>query len=221
MRLPSHPQLSGTLSAVADEISRDSGVAFTYELDVSNPFHITRMVETVEKYHGAIDLLVNNASAVDLRAAVSLKKVNLMQAVNARGTLLMNMGFLAQLRASRGQIVSISSPLDDHVRWLDAALPYAMSKYGMTLGTIGWSRQVKANCIWPKRTISTAATRMLEAQTQTPYHTNGRDAEYFVDAIMRLVEHDSSGMTCIDEDLIPNPDIDAPLDMFVDDSNQN
>ncbi len=217
LQSPSHAKLDGTLNDVASEIRRRGGRAFSYELDVANPVQIREIAEMVEGKHGGLDLLVNNASAIDVRPDVPIKHVDLMHDVNSRGTMLMNRSFLPLLKRRSGQIVTISPPLENHTRWLSLALPYSLSKYGMTLSTIGVSLDIKANCLWPKRTISTAATRMLEEQTNVPYYSRGRDVEYFVDAALKLVDTDISGKTLLDEDLVANADVAAPLDMFVDD----
>ena len=213
---PSHSALHGTLHDVARQIRADGGRAEVVALDVRDDAQIERVVRHAVDRHGGIDVLINNASAIDVRSRPPTERVDLMHQVNARGTLLLGRACLDTLAQRKGQVVTLSPPLDSLEEWIGhAPLPYALSKYGMTLATLGLSSRVKANCLWPKRTVATAATRMLEAHSGTPFYSAGRPPSYFAEAVARLLESDHSGRALLDEELLPNDDDSAPLDMFV------
>ena len=94
---------------------------------------------------------------------------------------------------------------------------YAMSKYGMTMATLAFAHEVRANTLWPKRTVRTAATRMLEDKTGVPYFSRGRSPEYFAEAARDLLAGPSTvtGRMFLDEHILAHEPDDAPLDAFV------
>ena len=213
---PSHTSLKGTLCQVRDDIRDIGGTASLYEMDVRNAEQINQVVDAVTTDTGRLDVLVNNASAIDVSKEPSVSRIDLMRSVNCRGTLLTTLACLSHLRETNGQILSLSPPIDNsQLFWLRMAPAYAMTKYGMTMSTLAFSDVVHANCIWPKRTIATAATKLLEQQTGTAYFSQGREPSYFADAMIKLLNQQVSGKTVLDEDLLPNLNNDAPLDMFV------
>ena len=212
---PSHRALAGTLHDVAKRIQARGQRAHVHELDVRDADRMREVLVDVKRTLGRLDVLVNNASAIDVSVAPPVKSIDLMQSINARGTLLMNSACIEELERYDGRILTLSPPLDNPRRWLVDSPAYCMSKYGMTMATLAMSERVRANCLWPARTIATAATAMLEAKTGDPYHTKGRSATYFADAMIRAIESDATGQTWLDEDLLPHADDDAPLDMFV------
>ncbi len=213
---PSHAALEGTLTEVRDAIRHDGGLASLYEMDVRNERQIQRVIDDVVSTTGRLDVLVNNASAIDVSKTPSVSRIDLLRSVNCRGTLLANLACLPHLRRTGGQILTLSPPIDSsHAMWLQMAPTYATTKYGMTMSTLGFSRDVLANCIWPKRTIATAATKLLEQQTGTAYFSQGRDPSYFARAMMQLLSLRVSGRAILDEDVVPNDDDRAPIDMFV------
>lgn len=186
-----------------------------HELDIRDAEQIRDVVHEIKRTHGHIDVLINNASAIDVRAAPPPKIIDLMHTTNARGTLLMNLACSEELMNEEGRILTLSPPLDQPNPWLIASPAYSMSKYGMTMATLAMSGRVKANCLWPSRTIATAATKMLESKTGEPYFSRGRDASYFAEAMMQALSSNETGQTWLDEDLLPHVEDDAPLDMFV------
>lgn len=212
---PSHDGLSGSLMDVKNDIDRLGGSAHIMHLDTRDEARIRTVANEIVTRWGRLDLLVNNASAIDLRRIPPVKVADLVHSVNCRGTMLLNQAFLPVLKESDGQILTISPPLEDWQTWSRVAPAYVASKYGMTLHTIGLSHEVKANCLWPKRTIATAATRMLERNTGVAYHSKGRKPSYFAQAMVDIVDLRETGQTCFDEDILPHPPDDAPLDMFV------
>ena len=180
---PSHDRLSGSLMDVKNDIDRVGGSAHIIHLDTRDDARISAVANEIVARWGRLDLLVNNASAIDLRQHPPVEVADLVHSVNTRGTMLLNQAFLPVLKESDGQILTISPPLEDWQTWSRVAPAYVASKYGMTLHTIGLAHEVKANCLWPKRTIATAATRMLERNTGVAYHSKGRSPSYFAQAL--------------------------------------
>lgn len=218
---PSHERLDGTLLDVARDIARAGGTAVVHGLDVTDADAVGRVVADVAHAHGGIDLLVNNASRLDLTPFPSQKRVDELHAANARATHACTVSCLPHLQERRGQVLTLAPPLDGAAWWLQKApAAYAMSKYGMTMSTLSVASLVKANTLWPKRTIATAATRMLEERLAAePYHSAGRDPDYFARAAMVLLGRSVTGMSFLDEDVLLYAETpgqpQAPLDMFV------
>jgi len=164
-----HPKLEGTIFSAAAAIEAAGGEALPVSVDIREPEQIRAAVAQAVERFGGIDILINNASAIQLTGTLEtdVKRFDLMLGVNARGTLLSGQACLPHLlRAENPHILCISPPLhfDDH--WWGAHLPYTLAKYGMTLCARGWAEEfrsagVGANTLWPRTTISTAATRML------------------------------------------------------------
>lgn len=213
---PLHESLSGSLDEVRQQIEDTGGEAHVMRLDTRDEARICEVVEEIDDRWGRLDLLVNNASAIDLRRYPPTKAADLLHAVNARGTMLLNRECVPLLKRTDGQILTISPPLDNAARWARMAPTYVASKYGMSLHTLGLSDEVKANCLWPARTVSTAATLMLENRTGVAYHSRGRDPTYFADAMVDMVNMQQTGRAWLDEAVRIHPPDDAPMDMFVD-----
>lgn len=217
---PIHSKLQGTLNDLASEIRTRGGETDVFSLDVRDDLRARDVVEEVVQRHGRLDVVVNNASAIDVSPTPLIKSASLMLNVNTRGTMAMNLAAFPHLERCAGQILSLSPPLDNIRRWLPFAPPYAVSKYGMTMATIGFAGRVKANCLWPKRTIATAATEMLESHSGQPYYSAGRPPSYFADAMLAVLNDPAtSGQTLLDEDVLAyedDPKNLAPIDLFVD-----
>lgn len=217
---PSHQALAGTLQEVALEVEEAGGTALPLAMDVRCETQINRAVDAASSMFGGIDVLVNNASAIDL----SGKKLDLMHEVNTRGTLLCTKACLPHLRQSEvGHVLALSPPVRQlSQRWLAPHLEYTLSKYGMTMCMLAHANKgVCANTLWPKHVIATAATRMLEEQTGHPVFTKGRAPDYAAEAVHRLLCTDATGQMLLDQDLVPPPSkCEAPLDMFVEEEQQ-
>jgi citronellol/citronellal dehydrogenase len=164
-----HPRLEGTVHTAAAAIRDAGGAALAVVGDVRDDATIARAVqETVETF-GGIDIVVNNASAIDISGTLALdpKRYDLMQDVNARGTFMLSRAAIPQLlKAGDPQILTLSPPLNLAPRWLGAYPGYMVSKYSMTLATLGLAHEfadqgLRANCLWPRTTIRTAAVANL------------------------------------------------------------
>lgn len=213
---PSSRKLQGTLVGTARAIAAEGGVAFIQPLDVTDARAVRRAVDAVAREHGGLDVLVNNASAVDARRRPSQESVDRMHATNARAALACNAAAAPHLARAGGQILTFSPPLPGMEAWLPTMPAYAMSKYGMTMATLAFAHEVRANTLWPRKTVRTAATRMLEDATGAPYHSKGRSPAYFAEAARDLLLRDGvTGRSFLDEDVLPHAEDDAPLDAFV------
>jgi citronellol/citronellal dehydrogenase len=164
-----HPKLAGTVYTAAQELVDAGGQALPLVGDVRRDEDVARAVEAAVDRFGGIDVVINNASAIDLSRTddVDMKKYDLMQDINVRGTFLMSKLALPALRASgQGRILTLSPPLNLDPFWAGKHLAYTMAKYGMSLTTLGLAEELKAdgimvNSLWPCTLIDTAAIRNL------------------------------------------------------------
>lgn len=160
-----HDKLPGTIYTVADEVIQAGGQVLPIELDVRDEQAIEASVkETVERF-GSIDVLVNNASAISLSGtlATPAKKLDLMWQVNMRATFLMSQACIPHLlKSASAHILTLSPPLNMQEKWFAPHLAYTISKYGMSMCTLGLAAEfpeISVNCLWPRTTIATAAIK--------------------------------------------------------------
>ena len=164
-----HPKLAGTVYTAAREIEDAGGQALPLVGDVRDDGDVARAVSSAVERFGGIDAVINNASAIDLSNTddVDMKKYDLMQDINVRGTFLMSKLALPALRASDdAHILTLSPPLNLSPHWAGKHLAYTMAKYGMSLTTLGLAEELKAdgikvNSLWPCTLINTAAIRNM------------------------------------------------------------
>ena len=231
-----HPQLPGTVHTAAEEIREAGGEALALVGDVRDADQVERAVEqTVERF-GGIDIVVNNASAINLApiGELEVKRFDLMQSVNARGTFVVTRACLPHLRESeRAHVLSLSPPLSTDARWLANHAAYTLSKYGMTMLTLGVAADeagagVGANCLWPRTMIATAAVQNLlggdEAMQRSRTPAIVADAAF---EILRRDPRDCTGNTFMDDEVLAeagttdlsayaaSEDADLQLDLFV------
>jgi citronellol/citronellal dehydrogenase len=163
------PRLEGTVHTAAAQIQEAGGQALAVVGDVRNDDDVTRAVDAAVDRFGGIDIVVNNASALDLRPTreIDMKKYDLMQDINARGTFLLSKTAIPHLeRSAHAHVLTLSPPLDLRPKWAGAYLAYTMAKYGMSLVTLGLAEELReagiaANSLWPRTTIATAAVANL------------------------------------------------------------
>lgn len=162
-----HPKLEGTVHSAAAAIEAAGGRALPLVGDVRNDDDITAAVLKTQGEFGGIDIVVNNASVIDLSRSLELsaKKYDLMQDVNVRGTFMLSRAAAPILKdAENPHILSLSPPLNLDPKWLGAHTGYTMAKYGMSMATLGMAVEfarlgVAANTLWPRTTIATAAVQ--------------------------------------------------------------
>jgi citronellol/citronellal dehydrogenase len=164
-----NPKIPGTIYSAAAEIEAAGGKALALPCDIRFDDQVeAALAKTVETF-GGVDILINNASAIDLRGIdlLDMKRFDLMHQINARGTYLCAKFALPHLRKAKNpHILTLSPPLDMNPKWFAPNLAYTMAKYGMSLVTLGLARDlardgVAVNSLWPETAIATAAVANL------------------------------------------------------------
>jgi len=204
-----HPKLQGTIHSVAAEVEAAGGRAFPLHLDIRDEAAVEAAVrQTAEKF-GGIDALVNNASAISLTGTLStpMKRYDLMQTVNTRGTFLCSQACLPYLlKAENAHILTLSPPLNLDPKWFAPHVAYTIAKYGMSLCTLGMAREfaaqgVAVNSLWPRTTIATAAVEVFFPESIEA----SRKPQIMADAAHAILTRDSRSATghfFIDEDVL-------------------
>lgn len=163
------PRLEGTIHTAAAEIEQAGGHALAIVGDVRDDALVADAVARTAERFGGIDIVVNNASAIDLSRTpeLSMKKYDLMQDINCRGSFLLAKTALPHLeRSDAAHVLTLSPPLNLDPKWAGAHLGYTIAKYGMSLVTLGLAEELRdrgiaANSLWPRTLIATAAVQNL------------------------------------------------------------
>ncbi|MBM3731443.1 MAG: NAD(P)-dependent oxidoreductase [Actinobacteria bacterium] len=168
-----HPKLPGTIFTAAKEIEDAGGKALAIQCDIRDENQISQSMEKAAAEFGGIDILINNASAINLTNTESTpaKRFDLMMGVNTRGTFLTSQAALPHLRKSAKEnrnphILMLSPPLSMNAKWFKPHLAYTMAKYGMSMCVLGLAEELKrdgigVNALWPRTAIDTAALAMI------------------------------------------------------------
>ena len=161
-----HPRLSGTIFSAAEEINAAGGKGLACIVDVRKEETVRAAVEQAVEKFGGIDILVNNASAIQLTGTLrtEMKRYDLMHQVNVRGTYLCSQVCIPHLLKSENpHILNLSPPLNMETRWFQNHVAYSMTKYGMSMCVLGMAAEfagkISINALWPKTTIATAAIK--------------------------------------------------------------
>ena len=162
-----HKHLPGTIYSAAEEIEKAGGQALPLIVDVREEASVMAAVEQAVQRFGGIDICVNNASAIQLTGtlATDMKRYDLMNQVNARGTYLTSKACIPHLkRSANPHVLMLSPPLDMTARWFAGHTAYSMAKFGMSLCVLGMAAEFKAdgiafNALWPRTGIATAAIK--------------------------------------------------------------
>jgi citronellol/citronellal dehydrogenase len=164
-----HPKLPGTIHSAAEEIERAGGRALPLVVDVRDEDSVKNaMAKTVETF-GGLDVVVNNASAVQVTPVeqTDMRRYDLMQQVNARGTFMVSKYAIPHLaKAENPHILMLSPPLDMQEKWFAPHTAYSMAKFGMSLVVLGLAGELRpkgiaVNALWPRTTIATSAIQNL------------------------------------------------------------
>lgn len=201
-----HSTLPHTIYETAADVNAAGGKGLAVKLDVRDESSVQIAVETAVAEFGGIDILINNASAISLSpiAATPLKKYDLINQANARGSFIAMQACLPHLKQSPdGQVLTLSPPINLDKKWLASYAPYTLSKYGMTLLTLGLAHEsrgkVRANCLWPATVIGTAA---MKAVGPVPMERTRRPEIMGEAAYQLLCNADYNAETLIDEDVL-------------------
>jgi citronellol/citronellal dehydrogenase len=217
-----HPKLPGTIFTAAEEIEAAGGEALPIVGDIRDADAVIAGVQqTVERF-GGIDLVVNNASAINLAPMrdLEVKRFDLMQQINARGTFVVTRACLPHLRESdHAHVLTLSPPLSADPRWLRSHSAYTLSKMGMTMITLGVAADeaesgIAANCLWPRTMIATAAVKNLlggdEAMARSRVPAIVADAAY---EILKRDPRECTGNVFIDDEVLAEAGI-TDLDRY-------
>lgn len=232
-----HPKLEGTVHTAAEAVEAAGGSALAIVGDVRNETDIQSAVQATAERFGAIDIVVNNASAIDLSPSTSLaaKKFDLMQQIEVRGTFLLTREAVGHLRASdHAHVLTLSPPLNLSKRWLGSSVGYMLAKYGMTLAALGFAAELEtdgiaSNTLWPRTIIATAAVQNLLGGDEAM--ARSRSPEIMADAahaILAAPPAARTGQTLIDDEVLAEVGItdlsryqygdgsDLQIDIFID-----
>jgi citronellol/citronellal dehydrogenase len=164
-----HPKLEGTIYTAAEEIEKAGGKALPLIVDVRDEEAVQAALAKTAEVFGGIDILVNNASAIQLTPLqmTDMKRFDLMHQINTRGTMMCSKHAIPYLeKAENPHIMMLSPPLDMSPKWFTGHVPYSIAKYGMSLVVLGLAGELRAkkiavNALWPRTTIATAAVKNL------------------------------------------------------------
>jgi len=162
-----HPKLPGTIYTAAEEIVEAGGQALPVICDIRDEENVRNAVNKGVERFGGIDICINNASAIQLTGTLQtdMKRYDLMNQINARGTFLVSKVCLPHLLKSENpHILNLSPPLDMSPKWFGPHVAYTMAKFGMSLCVLGMAEEFKeegvaVNALWPRTAIATAAIK--------------------------------------------------------------
>lgn len=206
-----NPKLGGTIFSAAEEMKNAGGNAIAVQTDIRFEEQIANAVNQPVQAFGGIDIVINNASAIQLSNTekTEAKKFDLMHSINVRGTFLVVQHALPYLKKSNNaHILTLSPPINLASKWLAPHIAYTLSKYNMSMMAIAWAEEFKrdgiaSNALWPKTTIDTAAVRNLlggEALAKM-----SRTVDILADAAYHILSKQNlayTGNTFIDEDVL-------------------
>ncbi|MFF0631463.1 SDR family oxidoreductase [Nocardia sp. NPDC004151] len=210
-----HPKLPGTIHTAAAELETAGGTVLKYLGDVRDDEAVADAVRQTQERFGGIDMVVNNASAIDISPTelLPMKKYDLMQDINCRGSFLLSKLSIPALRDSaqagrNPHILTLSPPLNLDPKWAGMALGYTIAKYGMSLTTLGLSEELRkygigVNSLWPRTTIATAAVQNLLGGEEMI--STSRTPDIYADAaylVLTSPAKDTTGNFFIDDEVL-------------------
>ena len=235
-----NPKLPGTIFSAAKEIEAAGGTALPIQCDIRDEDAIAAAVNKAATQFGGLDILINNASAINLTPTekTPAKRFDLMFDVNVRGTFLTSQAVIPHLRESakagrNPHILTLSPPLSMSPKWFKNHVAYTMSKYGMSMCVLGMAEEFKrdgiaVNALWPRTAIDTAALQMIpgvdtdfcrkpEILSDTAYIILNRDSKtttgnFFIDDEVLA----SEGITDLEKYSVKPGTTDFLLDFFLD-----
>jgi len=204
-------RLGGTIYSTAEAVEAAGGKALPVQVDIRFEDQINNAVMQAVQAFGGIDILINNASAIQLgnTEQLDIKRFHLMQDINVRGTFMMTKACIPYLKKSaHAHILTLSPPIDLQPKWLSPYIGYTISKYSMSMMALGWAAEFKkhgiaSNALWPKTTIDTAAVRNLMGGEKLA--AMSRKPEIMADAAYEILSKtpaECTGNTFLDETVL-------------------
>ncbi|MCA4753843.1 SDR family oxidoreductase [Mycolicibacterium fortuitum] len=206
-----HPKLPGTVHTAVAEVEAAGGKGVAVVGDVRKEDDVARAIETAVEHFGGVDIVVNNASAISTEPTevLSAKKFDLMMDINIRGTFLLTKAAMPHLRKStNGHVLTLAPPMNMNPYWLGAHPSYTLSKYGMTLLSLGWAAEyadtgIGFSCLWPETYIVTSAvTNLADGQNLAQ---SSRNPDIMADAAVEILSRpgaEVNGQTFIDSEVL-------------------
>jgi citronellol/citronellal dehydrogenase len=230
-----NPKLPGTIHSAAAAVDAAGGKGLAIKCDIREEDSVRAAVEQTAQRFGGVDILVNNASAIWLRGALDtpMKRFDLMQQVNARGSFLCAQVCLPYLlKAANPHILTLAPPPSLDPKWWAPHTGYTLAKMGMSFVTLGLAaefgpRGVAVNALWPRTLIATDALNMIPGVSAA----NGRKPGIMADAAHAILTRPAQGFSghfLIDDEVLRETgvtdfsqyatDLAAPLlpDLFLD-----
>lgn len=210
------PRLGGTIFSVAEAVEKAGGKALPVQVDIRDEANIQQAVQQAVDKFGGIDILINNASAIQLTNTeqTPAKRFDLMYDINVRGTFLVTQHCIPWLKkGTNPHILTLSPPINIAPQWLGPHVAYTISKYNMSMLALGWAEELKpygiaANSLWPATTIATAAVRNLLGGEALI--SRSRKPEIIADAAYYILSRSSgvcTGNNFIDEEVLKDEGI--------------
>ncbi len=206
-----HPKLEGTIFTAAAEVEACGGQALPIQVDIREEENVKAAIEKAVEHFGGIDILINNASAINLSKTPDLpmKRYDLIHDINARGTFMVSKYCIPHLKkGDNPHILNLSPPLNMDPSWFGRHLAYTMSKYNMSMIAMGLADELKSdgvavNALWPKTAIATAAIRNILGGEELIKCS--RTPDIMADAAYEILSQPSlecTGNFFVDEDLL-------------------
>jgi citronellol/citronellal dehydrogenase len=204
-----HPKLPGTIFSAAEEIEAAGGKALPVQCDIRDETQIVKAVDETVARFGGIDILVNNASAINLTDTPNtpMKRFDLMFGINVRGTYASTQACLPHLKnAANPHVLTMASPLNMKAQWFKNHVAYTMAKYGMSMCVLGHAEEfrplgIAVNGLWPRTLITTAALQMIPGVDPG----RGRKPDIMADAahwVLTQPAKQCTGNFFLDEDVL-------------------
>jgi citronellol/citronellal dehydrogenase len=204
-----HPKLAGTIFTAAEEMEQAGGKALPLVVDVRNEEEVKNAVDKTIETFGGIDILVNNASAIQLTGTLQtdMKRYDLMHQINTRGTFMTSKYCIPHLLNSDiAHVLNLAPPLNMETRWFAPHVAYTMAKFGMSMCVLGMAGEFKGkiafNALWPKTLIATAAVDMLNGEA---FMNKSRKVDIMADCahlIFSKAKTECTGNFFVDEELL-------------------
>lgn len=193
--------------AAADRLHQENKQAYFVQADLAEPNQITRAVQSAIEQCGGLDILVNNAAVFLPKPIeqISVPEWDVLMAVNLRAPFLLVQAALPALKATRGNILNISSTAA--LRVFSPNLPYSVAKAGLITMTKSLAQElhpyrIRVNCLCPGAVNTPALHTDLAVRGSDPTALDGIQARGYLTtpqqiaaAALHLVSDEASAIT--------------------------